>query len=190
MKQIDCEVAQVFDRDELKTGFSIRPLDMSDVNVEFFNSFEKSKWNEKYKSISVSYFHNKKPNPDWLLKDTQISVGILNKNGYCNIDPKTIKVLKLADGTFEGEIEELDDDFVAEELEKELQSNKQEEKKDQPPKTVSKNDRKKERIDQLVENYASVFVAVNGHKSLVSLETGLKKDIATHINITLTNEGY
>ena len=46
------------------------------------------------------------------------------------------------------------------------------------------------RIESLVNNYGEVFKVVNAHNNLVSLDTSLKKDIATHINITLSNEGY
>tara|TARA_Y100001972_G_C7627217_1_gene314689 strand:+ start:114 stop:692 length:579 start_codon:yes stop_codon:yes gene_type:complete len=192
MNLIDCEVAQVFDRDEQKIGFSLRPLDMSEKNLEIFKSFEKSKWNEKYKSISVNYFHKNKPLPSWISKGSQINVGIRNNNGWCNIDQNTIKVLEVSDTSFDDDVEKLDDDFIAEQLEKELVESKKSETPEvkKNAKVVTKEDRKTERINQIVENYASIFRVVSSHQSLVSLDTNLKKDIATHINITLTNEGY
>ena len=192
MNLIDCEVAQVFDRDEQKIGFSLRPLDMSEKNLEIFKSFEKSKWNEKYKSISVNYFHKNNPLPSWISKGSQINVGIRNNNGWCNIDQNTIKVLEVSDTSFDDDVEKLDDDFIAEQLEKELVESKKSETPEvkKNAKVVTKEDRKTERINQIVENYASIFRVVSSHQSLVSLDTNLKKDIATHINITLTNEGY
>ena len=157
MKTINCEVTKVFDRDPSKKtqGFSFRPLEMTEENIEYFQSFDKSKWDNKFKSIACNIFHNNKPNPDWL-----------------------------AEGSFEDDVEQLDDDFVAEELEKELNTEQKQSLQDQ------KKERMIKRIESLVNNYGEVFKVVNAHNNLVSLDTSLKKDIATHINITLSNEGY
>lgn len=191
MKTINCEVAKVFDRDPSKKtqGFSFRPCELNEENLEFMKSFSKSKWDNKFKSIACNIFHNNKPNPDWLVEKAEVEFDIINKDGWLNIDVASVKVLKLPEKSFENEIEELDDGFDVAEIEKELESNleKEEEKKD---KQKLKQERMIKRIESLVNNYGEVFKVVNAHNNLVSLDTSLKKDIATHINITLSNEGY
>tara|TARA_B100002019_G_C21271495_1_gene602609 strand:- start:3501 stop:4061 length:561 start_codon:yes stop_codon:yes gene_type:complete len=186
MKTINCEVTKVFDRDPSKKtqGFSFRPLEMTEENIQYFQSFDKSKWDNKFKSIACNIFHNNKPNPDWLVEKAQVELDIMNKDGWLNIDIASVKVLKLPEGSFQEDVEQLDDDFVAEELEKEL--NKEQKKSSQD----EKKERMLKRIESLVNNYGEVFKVVNTHDNLVSLDTSLKKDIATHINITLSNEGY
>ena len=191
MKTINCEVAKVFDRDPSKKtqGFSFRPCELNEENLEFMKSFSRSQWDNKYKSIACNIFHNNKPNPDWLVEKAEVEFDIINKDGWLNIDVASVKVLKLPEKSFENEIEELDDGFDVAEIEKELESNleKEEEKKD---KQKLKQERMIKRIESLVNNYGEVFKVVNAHNNLVSLDTSLKKDIATHINITLSNEGY
>ena len=191
MKTINCEVAKVFDRDPSKKtqGFSFRPCELNEENLEFMKSFSRSQWDNKYKSIACNIFHNNKPNPDWLVEKSEVEFDIINKDGWLNIDVASVKVLKLPEKSFENEIEELDDGFDVAEIEKELESNieKEEEKKD---KQKLKQERMIKRIECLVNNYGEVFKVVNAHNNLVSLDTSLKKDIATHINITLSNEGY
>ena len=191
MKTINCEVAKVFDRDPSKKtqGFSFRPCELNEENLEFMKSFSRSQWDNKYKSIACNIFHNNKPNPDWLVEKAEVEFDIINKDGWLNIDVASVKVLKLPEKSFENEIEELDDGFDVAEIEKELKSNieKEEEKKD---KQKLKQERMIKRIESLVNNYGEVFKVVNAHNNLVSLDTSLKKDIATHINITLSNEGY
>ena len=186
MKTINCEVTKVFDRDPSKKtqGFSFRPLEMTEENIEYFQSFSKSKWNNKLKNIICNIFHNNKPNPDWLVKNAQVELDIMNKDGWLNIDIASVKVLKLPEGSFQDDVEQLDDDFVAEELEKELNAEQKKSSQDE------KKERMLKRIENLVNNYGEVFKVVNTHDNLVSLDTSLKKDIATHINITLSNEGY
>lgn len=191
MKTINCEVAKVFDRDPSKKtqGFSFRPCELNEENLEFMKSFSRSQWDNKYKSIACNIFHNNKPNPDWLVEKAEVEFDIINKDGWLNIDVASVKVLKLPEKSFENEIEELDDGFDVAEIEKELKSNieKEEEEED---KIKLKQERMIKRIESLVNNYGEVFKVVNAHNNLVSLDTSLKKDIATHINITLSNEGY
>ena len=191
MKTINCEVAKVFDRDPSKKtqGFSFRPCELNEENLEFMKSFSRSQWDNKYKSIACNIFHNNKPNPDWLVEKAEVEFDIINKDGWLNIDVASVKVLKLPEKSFENEIEELDDGFDVAEIEKELESNieKEEEEED---KIKLKQERMIKRIESLVNNYGEVFKVVNAHNNLVSLDTSLKKDIATHINITLSNEGY
>ena len=191
MKTINCEVAKVFDRDPSKKtqGFSFRPCELNEENLEFMKSFSRSQWDNKYKSIACNIFHNNKPNPDWLVEKAEVEFDIINKDGWLNIDVASVKVLKLPEKSFENEIEELDDGFDVAEIEKELKSNieKEEEEED---KIKLKQERMIKRIESLVNNYGEVFEVVNAHNNLVSLDTSLKKDIATHINITLSNEGY
>ena len=191
MKTINCEVAKVFDRDPSKKtqGFSFRPCELNEENLEFMKSFSRSQWDNKYKSIACNIFHNNKPNPDWLVEKAEVEFDIINKDGWLNIDVASVKVLKLPEKSFENEIEELDDGFDVAEIEKELKSNieKEEEEED---KIKLKQERMIKRIESLVNNYGEVFKVVNAHNNLVSLDTSLNKDIATHINITLSNEGY
>jgi len=191
MKTINCEVTKVFDRDPSKKtqGFSFRPLEMTEENIEYFQSFSKSQWDNKYKSIACNIFHNNKPNPNWLVEKAQVEFDIINKDGWLNIDVASVKVLKLPEKSFQDDVEQLDDDFVAEELEKELKSNTEKEEEEENKKKL-KQERMLKRIENLVNNYGEVFKVVNTHDNLVSLDTSLKKDIATHINITLSNEGY
>ena len=197
MKTINCEVAKVFDRDPSKKtqGFSFRPCELNEENLEFMKSFSKSKWDNKFKSIACNIFHNNKPNPDWLVEKAEVELDIINKDGWLNIDVASVKVLNLPEKSFENEIDELDDGFDVEEIEKELekdlkQTDQQENTEEKTDKQKLKQERMIKRIESLVNNYGEVFKVVNAHNNLVSLDTSLKKDIATHINITLSNEGY
>ena len=60
------------------------------------------------------------------------------------------------------------------------------------PKAVNNNinDKKLSKIQELTDNYGDVFKVVNAHPNLVSLPLEEKTKITTHINITLSQQGY
>ncbi len=183
MQMIKCEITKVFSANDKGIGFAIKPDAITDEVKQL------KTWNEKFKTLTATWWFNKKPQPRWIIEGAEIQFNWSNKNGYLEFDRASVETLSLPEEiemseeekSFNQAVDELSDEAVAEIIEKEHEIK---------TKPTSKQDRKIERIKQLVANYGDVFKIVNAHENLVSLDTCLKKDIATHINITLTNEGY
>tara|TARA_Y100000356_G_scaffold25191_1_gene17725 strand:+ start:1868 stop:2377 length:510 start_codon:yes stop_codon:yes gene_type:complete len=168
--KIECEITMVFRPNENNQGFAFTTKqNMGDLE-KFYN-----KENENY---TVNYWHNNKPVPAWIIKGQKVILDLYeNKKGYLTIGEA--QPIGSEEDDFNKAVDELSQEQEDEILEGEIVMDNK-----------SKEEKKKDRIQVLVNNYADVFLCVNTHKSLVSLDTNLKKDIATHINITLTNEGY
>ena len=206
MQTINCEITKVFNRNEKTVGFSLRPLQQEledSKKIEFFKTF--TKWNGQYNNCSSNMFHNNKPNPEWLVENAQISCDWINNNGWLNIEPVTVELIKMpdtdkSDDEFNDAINELDDSFDTDQLEKEAlkdleQKDKSKDKSNVTnlkPKVVGNNinPKKLAKINELTDNYGDVFLVVNSHPNLVSLPLEEKTKITTHINITLSQQGY
>ncbi len=127
MQTINCEITKVFDRNDKTIGFALKPLDPNEDTMTFCKKF--TRWNDQYKNCPTNMFHNKKPNPDWLVEGAQISCDWTNNEGWLNIDKASVEVIKLPDDAaekaFNAEIdaiaEEDQQERIAEQLEKEAE---------------------------------------------------------------------
>ena len=183
MQTIKCEITKVFNANDKGIGFAMKPDSLTDEVKQL------KTWNDKFKTLTATWWFNKKPTPKWVVEGAVIEFNWTNKNGYLEFDRASVETISLPDNeeisdaekSFNQAVDELSDEAVEEIMEQEHQEQQ---------KPSSKQDRKIARIKELVSNYGDVFKIVNAHENLVSLDTSLKKDIATHINITLTQEGY
>ena len=183
MQTIKCEITKVFDADDKGIGFAMKPDSITDEIKQL------KKWNNKFKNFTATWWFNGKPKPKWIIEGAEIEFNWTTENGFLVFDRDSVEAISLPDNeeisdaekSFNQAVDKLSDEAVEEIMEQEHQEQQ---------KPSSKQDRKIERINQLVDNYAKIYRVVSQHQSLVSLENNLKKDIATHINITLTQEGY
>ena len=134
MQTINCEITKVFDRNIKTIGFALKPLDPTNETMEYIKSFKK--YDLKFKNCTTNMFHNNKPSPDWLIEGAQISCDWVNNDGWLNIDPATVEVIKMpstdnAEDEFNKAIDEIADEDeqeriaeqLAKEAEKDLQNN-------------------------------------------------------------------
>ena len=190
MQTINCEITKVFDANEKGIGFALKPDEASE---EIKNL---TKWNPKFSNITTTWWLNQKPQPKWLTEGSKIKFSWYEKNGYLNIDQASVEVLHNEGIVLEDIEDDLDDGFDTEQLEKEaikdLEQNDKSNVTNLKPKAVNNNinSKKLSKIQELTDNYGDVFKVVNAHPNLVSLPLEEKTKITTHINITLSQQGY
>ena len=169
MQTINCEITKVFDANEKGIGFALKP---DEPSAEIKNL---TKWNPKFSNITTTWWLNQKPQPKWLTEGSKIKFSWYEKNGYLNIDQASVEVIQL-------EAEAIRD----------LEQNDKSNVTNLKPKAVNNNidSKKLSKIQELTDNYGDVFKVVNAHPNLVSLPLEEKTKITTHINITLSQQGY
>ena len=190
MQTINCEITKVFEAKPNGVGFGIRVDNMSEDLQEFVK-------NDKYPNqITVNWWFNKQPSPKWLIEGSKIKFSwYKNPKGYLTIDQASLEVLQNEGIELEDIEDDLDDSFDTDQLEaealKDLEQNDKSNVTNLKPKAINNiNSKKLSKIQELTDNYGDVFKVVNSHPNLVSLPLEEKTKITTHINITLSQQGY
>jgi len=192
MQTINCEITKVFDPNDKGVGFVIKPNEATDELKAL------TKWNNKFQNITATWWFNQKAQPKWIVEEAKIKFSWYEKNGFLNIDQASVEVIELPniEDEFNDAINELDDSFDTDQLEAEALKDLEQKDKSNvtnlKPKAINNNinSKKLSKIQELTDNYGDVFKVVNSHPNLVSLPLEEKTKITTHINITLSQQGY
>jgi len=79
MQMIKCEITKVFSANDKGIGFAMKPDAITDEVKQL------KTWNEKFKTLTATWWFNKKPQPRWIIEEQKYNLIGATKMAILNL---------------------------------------------------------------------------------------------------------